>query len=156
MSPELPPAAVAAALDPRCNWRLLSSGAGLGVALVILGFGRFFTGSDVFYISGWIQIIAAWIGSAVVLFLVMAVSFRVRDVMTILILGILFGSAVSAFVSILQYFSEQAMLRTYVIWTMGSLGNLTGRQLNILLISISAGFLVTVASLKKLNVFGFI
>ncbi len=130
----------------------ISSGAGLGVALVILGFGRFFTGSDMLYISGWIQIIAAWIGSAFVLFLVMAVSLRVRDVMTILILGILFGSAVSAFVSILQYFSDQAMLKTYVIWTMGSLGNLTGKQLNILLISISAGFLVTVASIKKMNV----
>ncbi|MBN2481613.1 MAG: iron ABC transporter permease [Bacteroidales bacterium] len=130
----------------------ISSGAGLGVALVVLGFDRFFSGGEMLYISGWIQIVAAWTGSAVVLLLVMAVSLRVRDIMTILILGILFGSAVSAVVSILQYFSEQTMLKTYVIWTMGNFGSLTGMQLNVLLISIAAGFAVSVLSLKRMNV----
>ncbi|MBN1159358.1 MAG: iron ABC transporter permease [Bacteroidales bacterium] len=130
----------------------ISSGAGLGVALVVLGFGRIFSGGEMLYISGWIQIAAAWAGAAVVLFLVMAVSLRVRDIMTILILGILFGSAVSAVVSILQYFSEQAMLKTYVIWTMGSLGSLTNVQLNVLLVSIVTGFIISVLSLKRMNI----
>jgi iron complex transport system permease protein len=73
--------------------------------------------------------------------------------MTILILGILFGSAASAFVSILQYFSQQSVLKAFVIWSMGSLGNLTRSQLRILVISLSMGFLLTLITLKILNAF---
>ncbi len=58
----------------------------------------------------------------------MYVSTRVNDIMTILILGILFTSAVSAVVSILQYFSNESMLKAFIIWTMGSLGSVTNRN----------------------------
>lgn len=128
----------------------ISSGAGLGVALVVMGFGRLFIHSGMLSFGGWVQITAAWLGAASVLLLVLLVSLRVRDIMTILILGILFGSAISALVSILQYFSEQTMLRTYVIWTMGSLA-ITTAQLRIMLMGIAAGFLVSFLSVKKLN-----
>lgn len=128
----------------------ISSGAGLGVALVVMGFGRFLVLNSMLPVSGWIQIIAAWMGSALVLVLVLMVSMRVRDIMTILILGILFGSAISALVSILQYFSEQTMLRTYVIWTMGSLA-ITTSQLRVMLLGMFAGFVVSFLSVKRLN-----
>ncbi len=78
----------------------VSSGASLGVALVVMGFGSFFMTENVSYLGSWVQIAAAWAGAGTVLFMVMFVSLRVRDIMTILILGILFGSAASAFVSI--------------------------------------------------------
>jgi iron complex transport system permease protein len=71
--------------------------------------------------------------------------------MTILILGILFGSAASAFVSILQFFSPQSMLKAYVIWSMGNLGNLTGEQLKVLFLSLTVGFLLTASTMKVLN-----
>ena len=129
----------------------ISSGASLGVALVVLGFGDFFSMHSLSLLSSWFQIIAAWIGAAVVLFLVLFVSLRVRDIMTILILGILFGSAASAFVSILQYFSQQSMLKAFVIWSMGSLGNLSGIQLRVLFISLLGGFALTMITLKVLN-----
>jgi iron complex transport system permease protein len=86
-----------------------------------------------------------------VLLLVMVVSLRVRDIMTILILGILFGSAASALVSMLQYFSPQSLLKAFVIWSMGNLGNLTGVQLRVLSISLAAGFLLTLVTLKVMN-----
>jgi iron complex transport system permease protein len=129
----------------------VSSGASLGVALVVMGFGDTLLTGNLDYLGSWVQIVAAWIGAGIVLFLIMVVSLRVRDIMTILILGILFGSATSAFVSILQYFSPQSLLKAFVIWSMGSLGNLTGVQLRVLSISLAAGFLLTLATVKVMN-----
>ena len=83
--------------------------------------------------------------------LIMLVSTRVKDIMTILILGIMLSSGISAIVTIMQYFSNETMLKAYVIWTMGSLGNLTSSQLNILLISVLIGVLISLFSVKLLN-----
>jgi iron complex transport system permease protein len=71
--------------------------------------------------------------------------------MTILILGIMLSSGISAIVTIMQYFSNETMLKAYVIWTMGSLGNLTDNQLHVLLISVSAGVILSLFSSKMLN-----
>lgn len=130
----------------------ISAGAGLGVALVILGFGSFFTLHQLNYFGQWAQIIAAWIGSGLVLILILAVSVKVKDIMTILILGILFGSAASAIVNILQYFSQQSMLKAFVIWSMGSLGSLSLAQLNVLVPCVLAGLIMAMVLVKQLNV----
>jgi iron complex transport system permease protein len=61
------------------------------------------------------------------------------------------SSGISAIVSIMQYFSNETMLKAYVIWTMGSLGNLTSQQLQVLMISVAAGVLLNVISVKMLN-----
>jgi iron complex transport system permease protein len=131
----------------------VSAGASLGVAMVVLGFGDFFLAHHISSLGSWTQIIAAWAGAGLVLLLIMFVSLRVRDIMTILILGILFGSAASAFVSILQYFSQQSVLKAFIIWSMGSMGNLSRIQLKVLLISLAAGFLLTLVTLKVMNAF---
>jgi iron complex transport system permease protein len=81
----------------------------------------------------------------------MFISSRVKDIMTILILGIMLSSGISAIVIIMQYFSNETMLKAYVIWTMGSLGNLTSSQLNVLLICVSVGVLLSLFSAKMLN-----
>jgi iron complex transport system permease protein len=129
----------------------VTAGASLGVAMVVMGFGDFFLLHNLSYLGNWTQIIAAWAGAGMVLLLIMFVSLRVRDIMTILILGILFGGAASAVVNILQYFSQQSVLKAFVIWSMGSLGSLTGIQLRVLAISVSTGFLLTLLTLKVLN-----
>ncbi|MBN1789908.1 MAG: iron ABC transporter permease [Bacteroidales bacterium] len=129
----------------------VTAGASLGVAMVVLGFGDFFLLHNMNHLGSWTQIIAAWAGAGLVLLLIMFVAMRVRDIMTILILGILFGSAASAIVSILQYFSQQSVLKAFVIWSMGSLGSLTGIQLRMLAFSLAFGFLLTLLALKVLN-----
>jgi iron complex transport system permease protein len=129
----------------------ISSGAGLGVALVVLGFGSVFSGQEINYLGNWVQIVAAWIGSAVVLFIILVVSIKVKDIMTILILGILFGSAASAIVNILQYFSQHTMLKAFVIWSMGNLGSLSLKQLYVLIPCISAGLVMSLILVKQLN-----
>jgi iron complex transport system permease protein len=61
------------------------------------------------------------------------------------------ASGISAIVSIMQYFSSETMLKAYVIWTMGSLGNLSSGQLKVLVICVSAGILLSIFSIKMLN-----
>jgi iron complex transport system permease protein len=130
----------------------ISSGASLGVALVVLGFSPLFVQGSINPLSVWVQIVAAWIGAAAVMVLIMAVSLRVRDIMTILILGVLFGSAAAALVNIMQYFSHQSQLKAFMVWSMGSLGNVTKDQLVVLAITVMAGLLLAVLSGKMLNV----
>jgi len=83
--------------------------------------------------------------------LILSVSIRVRDIMTILILGIMFGAATSAIVSIMQYFSHESSLKAFIIWTMGSLGNVSVNQLYVLIPSIVIGIIISLLSLKILN-----
>lgn len=129
----------------------ISSGASLGVAFVILGFSSVFTAVTIGTAGNWMLVIAAWAGAGAVLLLIMIISSRIRDIMTILIIGIMLASGISALVTVMQYFTSETMLRAYVIWTMGSLGNLTSGQLNVLSISVFAGVGLSIFSTKMLN-----
>lgn len=129
----------------------ISSGASLGVAIVVMGFAPFFIMSDNHLLNSWTIIIAACVGSAIVLFIIMLISSRVKDIMTILILGILFASATSAIVSILQFFSDASLLKAFIVWSLGSLSNVTKTQLGVLLPMILFGLLVSLVSFKVLN-----
>lgn len=119
----------------------ISSGASLGVALVVLAG----VGSSI-GIAG-----AAWLGSGLVLMLIAAVGHRIKDIMVILILGMMFSSGVGAVVQILQYLSNEESLKAFVIWTMGSLGDITTRQLFVLLPSVAVGLVLAVYTVKPLN-----
>ena len=128
----------------------VSSGAGLGVALFLLGAPLLGVAGHSFVRSLGVAG-AAWLGSALVLAVVMAVSRRIKDIMVILILGMMLGSGISSVVEILQYLSSEAALKSFVIWTMGSLGDVTGSQLALLLPVVTAGLALAVAVIKPLN-----
>jgi len=128
----------------------ISSGAGLGVALFLLGAPLLGVSAHSFVQSLGIAG-AAWLGAALVLLIVMAVSRRIKDIMVILILGMMFGSGVSSMVEILQYLSSEAALKSFVVWTMGSLGDVTGGNLALMLPVITAGLVLSVAVIKPLN-----
>ena len=119
----------------------ISSGASLGVALVVLA-GM----SSSIGIAG-----AAWVGAAAVLIVIAAVGHRIKDIMVILILGMMFSSGVGAVVQILQYLSKEESLKAFVIWTMGSLGDVTGTQLAVLAPAVVVGLILAVATIKPLN-----
>lgn len=129
----------------------LSSGASLGVAFVILGFSSNLSPDSIKGIGNWAIAAASWTGAGLIMILIMIISSRVKNIMTVLILGIMLSSGISAIVSIMQYFSNETMLKTYIIWTMGSLGNLTSSQLNVMLLSVIAGTLLSLISVKMLN-----
>lgn len=129
----------------------ISSGASLGVALVILGYTSLFGSIMNEWTGKWLIVLASWLGSGLILLLIMAVSVRIKDIMTILILGMMFGSIVSAIVSALQYFSDEAMLKSYVIWTLGSVASVSGSQIWIFSVCILIGLLISLSSVKFLN-----
>ncbi len=89
----------------------ISSGASLGVALFILGAPLF--GLSASFVSLGIAG-AAWIGAAAVLIVIAAVGHRIKDIMVILILGMMFSSGVGAIVQILQYLSKEESLKAFL------------------------------------------
>lgn len=129
----------------------ISAGASLGVALLVMGLSTFTVVSQIGVLGNWTIVLAAWLGSGLILFLILIVSIRVKDIMTILILGIMFGSATTAIVSILQYFSNESMLKAFIVWTMGSLGGVSLTQLKVLIPSIIIGLVITFLLIKALN-----
>lgn len=126
----------------------ISSGASLGVALFILGAPLLGLPSafSAIGVAG-----AAWVGAAAVLVVIAIVGHRIKDIMVILILGMMFSSGVSAVVQILQYLSKEDSLKAFVIWTMGSLGDVTLPQLAILVPAVAAGLVLAVVTIKPLN-----
>lgn len=128
----------------------ISSGASLGVAIFILGAPLLgIVSSSAFSALGIAG--AAWLGSALILIFLASVIRRIKDIMVILILGMMFSSGVSAVVQILQYLSNEEALKSFVIWTMGSLGDVTANELWLLVPAVIAGLLLAVALLKPLN-----
>lgn len=129
----------------------LSSGASLGVALVLMGATMFggIAGSVLF--SQWGLVIASSIGSLLVLLAVMLASVRLKDTMAILIIGLMFASLTSAVVSVLAYFSPAAQLQQYVFWSYGSVGDLSWNEVGILSFFWFLGIAIALFSIKNLN-----
>ncbi|MGM9785278.1 MAG: FecCD family ABC transporter permease [Candidatus Cryptobacteroides sp.] len=128
----------------------ISSGASLGVALFILGMPLLgISGNSVLSSIGVAG--SAWIGAALVLALVAAASIRIKDIMVILILGMMLSSGVSSIVQILQYLSDEQSLKSFVLWTMGSLGDVTSAQMKVMVPTVICGLGLAVASVKSLN-----
>ncbi|MBL6447015.1 iron ABC transporter permease [Fulvivirga sp. 29W222] len=129
----------------------ISSGASLGVALLLLA-GISITGSLVASgLTSWLVVSAASLGSGLVLLLVVIVSLRVRDSMTLLIIGLMFGSLTGAIVSILQFFSSGEEIQVYLFWTFGSLGGLNWDEITALLAIAGMGIMISFIMVKPLN-----
>lgn len=129
----------------------ISSGASLGVALFLLGFSAIGGWGIMEFVRNVGTAMAAWTGAAAVLLLVLAVSSKMRNVTSVLILGIMFGYAISALVNVLQFFSTATTLKSYVIWTMGSLGAVSVNQLYLMSVILLIGVTFSLYSVKMLN-----
>jgi iron complex transport system permease protein len=129
----------------------LSSGASLGVAFVILGAGLLPAVLQEIVLSSYGIILASTIGSSTVLLAVLLVSIRLRDTMTILIVGLMFGSLSSAIVGTLSFFSTAEQLQKFTFWSLGNLGNLSWTSIGILAFCVLVGLLLSLASIKPLN-----
>lgn len=132
----------------------ITAGASLGVAIVMLAAGTItsiFAIQQLSVMGSWMIVIAASLGSAAVLLLILLISIKVRDNVTLLIIGLMIGNLTIALVSIWQYFSEPEQIQDYLIWTFGSLGGVPLNQLWILgAVTVIGGF-IAVALSKSLN-----
>ncbi|MFY0483636.1 iron chelate uptake ABC transporter family permease subunit [Flavobacterium sp. PLA-1-15] len=129
----------------------LSSGSSLGVAFVILGASLLPSMFSSVVTSSYGIIIASWLGSFMVLSAVLVVSQRLRNTMSILIVGMMFGSFTSAFVGVLTYFSTAEQLQKFTFWSLGNLGNLSWSSIVILAISVLIGLFLSLVSIKSLD-----
>ena len=131
----------------------ISSGASLGVAILILGssvFGGFLLTNSP---SNWSLPVAASLGAFFVLSAVIIAANRVRNTMSILIIGLMFGSLTSAVISVLAYFSEANQIQQYLFWSFGSLGNLSWNEITVFIVIYTIGILGTISVIKPLNSF---
>lgn len=108
----------------------VSSGASLGVALITMASGFL---PLALVSSGWAMILAAVLGAAFILVLVVGVSFKVRNAVSLLIVGIMFGTIAGSVVSVLQNFSNPDAIKLFVMWTFGSLSAVTWTYMEVLL-----------------------
>lgn len=129
----------------------LSSGASLGVALVILGSAFLPHFLSEFVLSSYGIVIASSLGSFAVLLAVLAVAQRLRDTMAILIVGLMFGSLTNALVGTLTYFSTAEQLQKFTFWSLGTLGNLSWTSIAILSVCVLIGLVLSLVSIKPLN-----
>lgn len=129
----------------------LSSGASLGVAILILGAGVISGIFSAFLLSPWSLVIASALGSFLVLLAVLAATLKVKDTMAILIIGLMFGSLTGALVAVLSYFSNAEQLQQYIFWSFGSLGNQTWQGITILSLCFFIGLVLSIFSAKSLN-----
>jgi iron complex transport system permease protein len=126
----------------------VSSGASLGVAIVVLAAASLPFAAVT---GGWLLVVAGAAGAALVLALVVAVSFRVRDVVSLLVVGIMFGTISAAFVAVLQNLSNPDTLKVFISWTFGSLSSVTWQYMAVLFPIILVGIIVAFLLQKRLD-----
>jgi len=127
----------------------VNAGASLGVALITMftsGLGSFFLG-----FGSWGLVAAAIIGAVGVLLLVILVSIRVPDLVSLLIVGMMFGYIAGSIVSLLQNISNPDTLKIFVVWTFGSLSAVSWSMMPVLIIVVGLGLSIAFLIQKSLN-----
>lgn len=129
----------------------LSSGSSLGVAFVILGAGFLPSFLTSVILSDYGIVLASCLGSFIVVLAILVVAQRLRNTMSILIVGLMFGSFAGAIVNVLSYFSSAEQLQKFTFWSMGNLGNLSWNSILILGSVVTVGLLMSLLSIKSLD-----
>ena len=128
----------------------VSSGTGLGVALFFLGIPLFGIAVPQWVLDFGI-LGAGWIGAAMVLFLILALSRKIQNIFGVLIIGVMLSYIVSSIIQILQYYSSAEQLQLFTLWNLGSLSNITRGHLNIMVPILIIGVMLSILSIKSLN-----
>lgn len=126
----------------------VTSGASLGVALLTLGTSAL----PLWLLTGWGQVGAAVVGAIAVLLLVIIVSIKIPQTVSLLIIGMMFGNFAGAIVSILQSVSNPDTLKLFITWTFGSLSAVGWEQMGVMAPLITVGLFVALLLQKQLNV----
>ncbi|RLD40918.1 MAG: iron ABC transporter permease [Bacteroidetes bacterium] len=127
----------------------ISSGASLGVAIYVMA------GGASIFVSSWMLAgglsLFSILGSLMVLMAVLAVSLRVNDTLSLLVVGLMFGSITAALVSVMQYFSSADLLQRFIVWTFGSLGGFSWLEVTILSVLVITSLILSVFIVKPMN-----
>lgn len=127
----------------------LSSGASLLVALIFMA-----PSSAIPFLSHpspLLVSVAASLGCATILIVMLLVARKIQDHVSLLIVGLMVGAATSSIVSVLQYLSKAEEMQIYILWTFGSLGGLNWQEIRILAVVLVAGGILAFTEIKSLN-----
>lgn len=127
----------------------ISSGASLGVALLVMA-GGIFTGLG-YWLGDFALAGMAIFGAATVAILMMGLAMKINHSVSLLIIGLMIGSASGALVGILQYFSKAEMVQSFIVWTFGSLGGLGAEEIPYLLVITGIGLAIALTCIKPMD-----
>lgn len=131
----------------------INSGAGLGVALVMLASGGTIT-AGAWSVSGFMAVMAgAFAGAMGVMVLIWLFSTRVRSNILLLIIGIMVGYVASSAITVLNFFATQEGVKSYMVWGMGNFGGVSLEQLPLFSVLVVSGLVCAMLLIKPLNVF---
>ena len=129
----------------------ISSGASLGVALVMLAMGGSVT-AGLFSVSGFVAIlVAAFTGAMLVTAVIFFFSTLVRNSVMLLIIGVMVGYLSSSAITLLNFFATEEGVRSYMIWGMGSFSSVSLAQIPVFAVVTILGLLASVLLIKPLN-----
>ena len=129
----------------------ISSGASLGVAILILGAGIFGGVLTTVSFSSWGLAIASSLGAAIVLLAVLITAHKVKNTMSILIIGLMFGTVTSAIISVFTFFSDAEKIQQFVFWGFGNLGNLSWNEILVFFTIYVIAIINLIRIIKPLN-----
>lgn len=131
----------------------ISSGASLGVALMVMAsvlmpgvFGVVYS-----FLGSWALVVSAIAGASIIFVIIGMASMRISDSVSLLIIGIMFGSITGAVVNILQYFSDPEQLQSFIVWTFGSLSGVTWNEMWLMATVVLLGLLLSFILIKPLD-----
>lgn len=128
----------------------ISSGSTLGVALFTLGSATLASTLST-NLNGWGIIVAATLGACTVLLLMLGVSFRIKQAVSLLLIGTMFGQIAGSVVTILQNHSNPDSLKLFIVWTFGSLSAVSWNYMKVMAPIALLGILLSIAIIKQLN-----
>ncbi|MBL4560801.1 MAG: iron ABC transporter permease [Labilibaculum sp.] len=131
----------------------ISSGASLGVALMVMASALMPVafGAISAFLGSWALVVSAVVGASVVFMLVALASIRISDSVSLLIIGIMFGSITGAVVNILQYFSDPEQIQSFIVWTFGSLAGVTWNEMQVMAPIVFSGLIIAFFLIKPLD-----
>lgn len=129
----------------------INSGAGLGVAIVMLWLGGSVT-TEMFSVSGFVAVLlAAFIGAMLVTGLIFFFSTLVRNNVMLLIIGIMVGYVSSSAIELLNFFSTEEGVKSYAVWGMGDFGGVSMQNMPVFASMTVVGLLLAILLIKPLN-----
>lgn len=130
----------------------ISSGAGLGVAIVMLFLGGSVS-TTLFTVSGFLAILtSAFIGAIVVTMIILFLSTMVRNSVLLLIVGLMVGYVSSSAVALLNFFASEEGVKSYMIWSMGNFGGVSMDHMLLFALLCLVGIIASIFLIKPLNI----
>ena len=130
----------------------ISSGAGLGVAIVMLLLGGSVS-TTMFTVSGFLAILtSAFIGAIVVTMIILFLSTMVRNSVLLLIVGLMVGYVSSSAVALLNFFASEEGVKSYMVWGMGNFGGVSMNHMQLFALLCLVGIIASIFLIKPLNI----